>query len=119
MPTWEDVRRVALELPEAEESTSWRQPCFRVDGRPFVNMSPHPGERDALVIRVELEEKQLMLGSRPGVYWESPHYGYGAVLVRLEEIAEDELRERVLESWLMVAPKRLVLQLETSASDSA
>ena len=37
MPSWEDVRRIALALPGAEESTSYRQPCFKVNGRPFVN----------------------------------------------------------------------------------
>ena len=117
MATWDDVRRLALKLPEAEESTSWHQPCFKVAGKTFLNLSPsQPG---ALVVRVELEEKPLMIASRPDVYWETPHYAkYPALLVRLEAIDEDELRERVLDSWLWVAPKRLVKQFDASSLDT-
>ena len=37
MATWEDVHRIASALPDAEETTSYGQPCFKVNGRPFVN----------------------------------------------------------------------------------
>jgi hypothetical protein len=37
MATWEDVRRIALALPDVEESSSYRHPAFKVNGRPFVN----------------------------------------------------------------------------------
>jgi hypothetical protein len=117
MATWDDVRRLALELPETVESTSWHQPCFKVAGKTFLNLSPsQPG---ALVVRVEVEEKPLMIASRPDLYWETPHYAnYPALLVRLDAIDEAELRERVIDSWLWKAPKRLVKQLQTSSSDS-
>jgi hypothetical protein len=116
--TWEDVRRLALELPEAEESTSYGQPCFKVAGKLFLNMSPH--EHGALVVRAEIDEKPLLIESRPDVYYETPHYkGYPALLVRLEAIDADELRERLIDSWLMRAPKRLLDRLDANASDSA
>ena len=35
---------------------------------------------------------------------------YGAVLIRLEALLED-VRELVLDSWLLAAPKRLATQL--------
>jgi hypothetical protein len=116
--TWDDVRRLALELPETEESTAYGERCIKVAGKTFVNLSPH--EEGALVVRAEHEEKPLLLAARPDVYWQTPHYeGYRTLLVRLEAIDEDELRDRLLESWLMYAPRRLVRQLETSASESA
>jgi hypothetical protein len=107
MATWEDVRRLALELPEVEESTSYRQPCFKVRGKTFVCMSAsQPG---ALVVWAELDEKPLLIESRPDLYYETPHYaGYPALLARLERIDDDELRERLIDGWLMKAPKRLV-----------
>ncbi len=117
MATWDDVRRLALELPEVEDGTAWGEQCMKVRGKTFINMSPH--EEGALVVRAEHEEKPLLMAARPDVYWQTPHYeGYRTLLVRLEAIDEDELRDRVLESWLMYAPKRLAKQLETSASDS-
>ena len=117
MATWDDVRRLALELPDTEESTSYRQPCFKVAGKTFVNMSPH--EQGALVVRAEVDEKPLLIELRPDVYYETPHYaGYPALLVRLEAIDEDELRERLIDSWLLKAPKRLLDSLDASAFEA-
>jgi hypothetical protein len=105
--TWDDVRRLALELPETAESTSYRQPCMKVAGKTFLNLSPH--EPGALVVRAEIDEKPPLMASRPDLYYETPHYrGFGGFLVRLEAIDEDELRERVIDSWLLVAPERLI-----------
>jgi hypothetical protein len=42
------------------------------------------------------------------VFFTTPHFdGFAAVLVRLEEIALDELDELIVEAWLARAPKRL------------
>jgi len=115
--TWDDVRRLALELPETEESTSYRQPCMKVAGKTFLNMSPH--EHGALVVRVDYDEKPLLLASRPEVYYETPHYrGFSGLLVRLGAIDEDELRERVIDSWLLVAPRRLVWKVDARADQT-
>ena len=116
MATWDDVRRLALELPETEEGTSYRQPCFKVAGKTFVNMSPH--ERGALVVRADPYEKPLLIASRPDLYYETPHYkGYPALLVRLEVTDEDELRERLIDAWLTMAPRRLLDELDPDPSD--
>lgn len=107
MASWEDVRRVAHELLEVEEGTSWRQPALRVRGRWFAGLSSH--EEGALVLRCDADEQPLMVEARPEVFWVTPHYaGSPYVLVRLEAIDADELSERVTDSWLLAAPKRLV-----------
>jgi hypothetical protein len=118
MATWDDIRRLALELPEVEESTSYGKPAFKVAGKTFVCMSTSvPG---ALVAWADLDEKPLLIDSRPDLYYETPHYaGYPALLVRLELIDDDELRERLIDGWLMKAPRRLLAALDTNASDSA
>ncbi len=67
-------------------------------------------ERDGggLGIRVERDEKQLILDSNPNVYFSSPHYdGWPGVQIRLEAIDRDELRERLEDAWLIQAPKKL------------
>jgi hypothetical protein len=62
-------------------------------------------------VRVEREEKQLILESSPDVYFSSPHYeGYPGVQIRLERIEPDELRERLEDAWLIQAPKRLAAE---------
>jgi hypothetical protein len=106
MAMWDDVRALAGRLPGAEEGTSYREPCFRVGGKTFVNMSPH--EPGALVVRVEPEERPLLLGARPDVYFVTPHYAaYPLLLVRLGPIDPEELAERVTDAWLLRAPAKL------------
>lgn len=59
-------------------------------------------------MRVDRDEKQLILDSNPDVYFVTPHYtGYPGVLVRLELIERDELYERLEDAWLIQAPRRL------------
>jgi hypothetical protein len=42
------------------------------------------------------------------VYYVTPHYeNYGYVLVRLEAVERDHLREILIDSWRLAAPKNL------------
>jgi len=103
---WDVVRELALALPEAEASTSGRV-AFSVRGKGFAWEAR---ERDGggLAVRVEREEKELILDSNPDVYFTSPHYtGFPAVQIRVEVIERDELRERLEDAWLIQAPKKL------------
>lgn len=106
MVEWEQVRELALSLPDVEEDTSGRA-RFRVRGKAFAWIAR---ERDGggLAVRVDREEKQLILDANPDVYFTSPHYnGYPAVQIRVEAIDREELRERLEDAWLIQAPKKL------------
>jgi hypothetical protein len=103
---WNIVRDIALTFPEVEESTGERT-VYSVRGKSFAWAAR---ERDGggLGIRVDRDEKQLILDSNPDVYFSSPHYdGWPGVQIRLEKIAREELRERLEDAWLIQAPKRL------------
>lgn len=120
MATWEDVRRLALALPETSERTShgnpswhvrdkliaWERPLRQADLRALGEAAPTGA---ILGVRVEhLGAKEALLADDPAVYFTTPHFdGYPAVLVRLEEIGVDELEEVIVEAWLARAPKRL------------
>ena len=106
MATWDDVRRLALALPEAEESTTYKKPSFKVAGKNFAWESPHV--RGALALNCDAGELPLMIEARPEMFFTTPHYdGYPIVLVRLKTAYPDELAERIEESWLIAAPKSL------------
>ena len=121
MATWDDVRRVALALPETTERGSYDDlPAWRVRDKPFVWDRPlRPADRVALGdaapdgpilgVRVpDLGAKEALLADDPEVYFTVPHLdGYPAVLVRLDRIGIDELTELVAEAWYARAPKRL------------
>jgi hypothetical protein len=118
---WEDVRRLALSLPDSEERESrglaqwrvrdklfvWERPLRQSDLRALGDQAP---DGPILGARVEhLIAKQALLADNPDVYFTTPHFdGFPAVLARLDVIAADELEELVVEAWLCRAPKRLV-----------
>lgn len=120
MATWDDVRRLALALPETEEHKASQGPSWRVRGKAFVWERPlrkadHKALGEAAPVGpilgawVEHEgAKQAMVQGEPEVFFTTPHFhGYAIVLVRLGEIPVDELEEVVAEAWLRRAPKRL------------
>jgi hypothetical protein len=98
---WDAVRDLALELPDVEESTSWRAPCVKVRGKWFAGMSPHREADGALVIRCDPDERPLMLAGEPELFYVTPHYeNYPrVVLVRLEAATPANLRDRLEDAW--------------------
>jgi hypothetical protein len=117
---WDDVRRIALALPGAEEDTTRGQASWRVHKTMFVWERPLRGTDlralgdtapggEILGARVEhLVAKEALLADDSGVFFTTPHFdGYPAVLVKLDEIGLDLLEEVIVEAWLCRAPKRL------------
>jgi hypothetical protein len=118
--SWEDVRRIALALPESEERLSrdmrqwrvneklfvWERPLRRSDLEALGDDAP---DGPILGARVEhLGAKEALLADDPGVFFTTPHFdGYPAVLVRLDHIDVEDLNEVIVEAWLARAPKRL------------
>ena len=53
--------------------------------------------------------KEALLADGSGVFFTTPHFdGKPMILVKLDEISKDDLREVIVEAWLARAPKRLV-----------
>jgi hypothetical protein len=120
MVGWDDVRRIALALPQADEHVSrgnahwrvrekgfvWERPLRRSDLAALGDAAP---SGPILGVRVEhLGAKEALLAEEPQVCFTIPHFeGFPAVLVRLEEIELEALEELIVDAWLARAPKRL------------
>ena len=120
MASWDDVRRIALALPETSEGLSrdlaswqvrdkgfvWERPLRQADLRALGDDAP---TGPILGARVEhLVAKEALLADDPEVFFTTPHFdGYPAILVRLDRIAVEDLKEVIVEAWLARAPKRL------------
>jgi hypothetical protein len=103
--TFDDVRELARELPEVEESTAYGTPCLRIRKRLFARLRE---DGTTLVVRVDPLEREALLGDPSGVYFITPHYqDHPYVLVALEGADRHELWELLVEAWLERAPKRL------------
>lgn len=119
MATWDDVRRLALALPEVTQRDGathewrvrdkgfvWERPLRKADLAALGDGAPAGPILGARVADVGV--KEALLADDPAVFFTTPHFdGYPAVLVRLDEIEVDELAELVEEAWLVQAPKRL------------
>jgi hypothetical protein len=108
MVTEDDVRRIALSLPETTEKPWFNTPGFRVKDKGFLRIRSE-AEGGLVVFVADLGEKDALLASDPSKFFTTPHYdGYPAVLVDLAAIDIDELRELITDSWRLKAPKRVL-----------
>ena len=120
MAGWDDVRRIALSLPETSEQASRGLASWRVRDKLFIWERPlRPADLRALGddapdgpilgARVEhLGAKEALLADAPHIFFTTPHFdGYPAILVRLEAIPVEDLEEVIVEAWLDRAPKRV------------
>jgi hypothetical protein len=116
----DDVRRLALALPQVEEIDSDGFD-FRVGGKGFIWSYPErrPGERreirtDIAVLYVGDEaEKQALLLGEPAVFFTTSGYdGWPLVMLRLTEVDLSRLTELVTDAWRMRAPRELAGDLE-------
>lgn len=121
MADQDDVRRIALALPQAvgdEESFSFgvRYPSGKQKSFAWVwleRLDPKKGrvpQPDVVAVRVPNEgAKQELLASDPAKFFTEQHYdGFPAILVRLAEVEEGELTELLTDAWRCQAPKALV-----------
>ncbi|WP_173267204.1 MmcQ/YjbR family DNA-binding protein [Streptomyces pacificus] len=102
----EEIRRIALSLPETVEKEAWSMPTFRVAGRMFITM---PDDQTSFAVRCPRHERTELIAAEPGKFWVPPHEARSAwVRVRLRALEGlDELRDILVDSWRQAAPDRL------------
>jgi hypothetical protein len=102
--TADDVRRIALSLPETSEKPWYGAPGFRVKDKGFLRIRSE-AEGGLVVFVSDLGEKEALLGAEPEKYFTTPHYdGHATVLVNLAAVGFDELRGLITDSWMLKAP---------------
>ena len=108
--TYDQVCRLARELPGVEEGTSYGTPGLKVRGKFLTRLR----EEGVLVVKVgTMIERDYLLTRDPTVFYITDHYrDYPAVLVRLAHVTETDMRELLTASWRRVAPRRLVAEFD-------
>ncbi|MFF0739812.1 MmcQ/YjbR family DNA-binding protein [Streptomyces sp. NPDC004111] len=106
--TSEDVRRVALALPDTTEKLAWGQPTFRVAGKVFAAL----GDDDSTVaFKCPKEERAELIAAEPQKFFLRAGHddNYNWLRARLAAVEdEEELRAILLDSWRQAAPRRLL-----------
>jgi hypothetical protein len=104
------VKKLALELPEAEERETWETPTFRVRNKMFAMFGD--GGRE-IWIKSTHDEQRALVQMDPDTFFVPPYVGpSGWVGARFATVERDELRELLIEAWRMTAPKRLVAEFD-------
>jgi hypothetical protein len=130
MADHDDVRRIALSLPDTVEEEdrfgfsvvvkgkhkgivwTWYE---RIDPK-----KPRVARPDVLVVRVaDPVERETLFASDPDRFFTEPHWsGYPAVLIRLAAVEPDELAELITEAWRSVAPRALVRAFDAGRAEA-
>ena len=135
MATWEDVRRIALSLPETAEGSTFDNTSIKVRDKSFVWQRPlnqadlkrlgdtPPPEGPILAAYVEtLDDKDALVTEEPDVFFTIEHFtGFRAVLILLDRIDVERLEDIITDAWLVRAPKRVAaafLAEQDAVSDS-
>lgn len=128
MATIDDVARMAADLPEVVEGErhdnrtwsvggkvfAWERAFSKADIKRYGDVEPPEGP--ILATRVaDLGEKEAILAEDRAGFFTIPHFdGFPAVLIQLSAVADEKLREAVVDGWLAVAPAALTRRyLET------
>lgn len=108
VPDADDVRRIALSLPQTVEKELWKIPTFHVARKMFVTV---PDDGTSFAVRCPRHERRELIASEPAKFWVPPHEAHSswvrARLAALENL--DELRDILVDSWLQAAPQDLAV----------
>lgn len=127
MAKWKDVDVFASQLPEVtsrigghdklrqwqvrNKTFVWERPLRKSDIEALGEDAP-PGP----ILGAWLPDegaKFALIADDPAVYFTTPHFdGYSPVLVQLDTINKQDLKELLTEAWLVRAPKRLAATLD-------
>ncbi len=120
MAGWEDVRRIALDLPGAVEEDNGRTRSWRVGARAFAwERLLRRGEREllgdsapagpALGLRTaDPGVVDALVTARPGVFLAVAGNGlHPIVLAHVERATAEDLEEAIADAWWCRAPRRL------------
>lgn len=111
----EQLRKLCLRLPEALEVEAWGDPTYRVRNKIFAM---EKGAGTEVWLKGELGAQEALVSSDPKTFFVPPYVGHkGWIGARLDAAEDwDELAGLIEDSYRLIAPKRLVRQLDGGAS---
>jgi hypothetical protein len=106
MVTYDTVREMALALPNTEEGTSYGTPALKVGGKLFVRLKE---DGETIVLKTTYEERDELMAHDPETYFITDHYlNYPYILVNLNRVNEDALKELILTSYRLAKPGKKI-----------
>jgi hypothetical protein len=105
---FDEVREIAMTLPDVESSTIHGAPSLKVRGKLLTCPAMHrSAEPNTLAVRIGYDQRAELISAEPDVYYVTDHYvNYPTVLVRLSRIRQDSLKDLLGMARLFVMSKK-------------
>ena len=89
------MRELGLVMPGVVESTMYGAPALKLRGKLLACIATNKSaDPDSLVVQVGFVNRDLLVVKDPDVYYYRKHYAsYPVVLVRLNAVSKNDLRE--------------------------
>ena len=125
--SWAGVSDFLVEtFPGCQKEVDGAREVVRVAGKVLAYLAANerskpsgaPANEEFVIVRIDLERREQLLDSNPEAFFVTPHYqGYPGVIVRLSTVNQKQLSDLLVESWRLVAPKRLVRDWDATVSN--
>ena len=111
------IRKICLSLPDTKETMTWGKPHFRVGEKIFAGYGEENGK---CVVGFKLEMAHASIAVQVPGFSRAPYVGHkGWVSLETDSVKDwDEVREMILESYRLIAPKKSLAKLSTATVSS-
>lgn len=102
--TYDTIRRLALTLPNTEESTSYGTAAVKVKGKLLLRLHD---DRDKIVLKMPFDRREELMAGDPQTYFITDHYlNYPWILVSLAKVPEEAVRDLLLIAHRAASPTK-------------
>jgi hypothetical protein len=118
--TFDDVARLAAELPEVTEGEekhrglrawevagkafAWERPFSKADIKRYGDQTPPQGPILAIRTADRVEKEAILAEGKNGFFTIQHFNGFNAYLIQLAAVTAQDLRQALLDGWLAMAP---------------
>ncbi len=113
--TEDDVRAMALALPQVEETVSYGKPAFKAFGKFLTRVRKE--DNSIVLVGVDFDEREMLIEAEPDIFHITAHYkDYPSVLARLETVHPGTVKGFLERRWRACAPKKALKEWEAARS---
>ena len=114
--TPEEIRKIVLAFPGAEDGVSYGQPSFKVNNKFFTRLRAE--DQSMVLLEVSQDERELLMEAEPATFHFTAHYkDYPIVLARIETLHPGSLHNFLARRWRKIAPKKVVKAFDLAEAD--
>ena len=114
--TPEEMRKIILAFPGAEDGVSYGQPSFKVNNKFFTRLRRE--DQSVVLLEIGYDEREMLMEAEPTTFHITPHYkDYPSVLARIATLHPGSLHNFLARRWRKIAPKKVVKAFDLGEAD--